>query len=160
MVPVRHEEIIEPVRLGSEEFADRILEVGHSKPIGLFRYQRAKEPPSISEDALIIDQPASDDWRRELQAVRMQFHESGAMALDSNVTGRRERANSSDMMDIFGIAIEDVEGALASDFRFVDAVYEEIDPYKRRQRLFWNAALIGLATAVSRAIRSRSRRTR
>jgi Domain of unknown function (DUF4062) len=144
LVPERREEIIDPVRLGSGEFADRLLELGHSKSIGLFSYQRAKEPPSLSNDSLIIEQPAGNDWRRGIQAVRMELHESGAVVFDSNVTGRTERANSSDVMGIFRIAIEDVEAALAADFRFASAVYEEVDPYKRHQRLFWNAALSNL----------------
>ncbi len=144
LVPARREEIIDPIRLGSGEFADRLLELGHSKPIGLFSYQRAKEPPSLSNDSLIIEQPAGNDWRRGIQAVRMELHESGTMVLDSNVTGRTERANSSDLMRIFRIAIEDVEAALAADFRFAAAIYDELDLYKRHQRFLWNAALSGM----------------
>jgi hypothetical protein len=144
LLPERLDEIVDPVRLGSDEFADRLLELGHSKSIALFSYQRAKEPPSISNDSLIIEQPAGNDWRRGIHAVRMELHESGAMVLDSNVTGRRERANSSDLMGIFRIAIEDVEASLAADFRFASAVYEDIDPYKRHQRFYWNVALSSL----------------
>jgi hypothetical protein len=144
LVPERREEIIDPVRLGSGDFVDRLLELGHSKSIGLFSYQRAKEPPLLSNDSLIIEQPAGNDWRRGIQAVRMELHESGELVLDSNVTGRTERANSSDVMGMFRIAIEDVEAALAADFRFASAVYEEVDPHKRHQRLFWNAALSNL----------------
>ena len=47
-------------------------------------------------------------------------------------------------MDVFRIAIEDVEAAFATDFRFAAAVYEKIDPYKRHQRFYWNAALSSL----------------
>lgn len=144
LLPERLDEIVDPVRLGSDEFADRLLELGHSKSVALFSYQRAKEPPSISNDSLVIEQPAGNDWRRGIHAVRMELHESGAMVLDSNVTGRRERANSSDLMGMFRIAIEDVEAALTADFRFASAVYEDIDPYKRHQRFFWNAALNSL----------------
>lgn len=144
LLPERLEEIVDPVRLGSDEFADRLLELGHSKSIALFSYQCAKEPPSIANDSLIIEQPAGNDRRRGIHAVRMELHESGAMVLDSNVTGRLERANSSELMGIFRIAIEDVEAALATDFRFASAVYEDIDPYKRHQRFFWNAALSSL----------------
>src|SRR5207247_76992 len=78
------------------------------------------------------------------RAGAMELHESGTTVLDSNVTGRIERANSSDVMGMFRIAIEDVEAALAVDFRFANAVYEEIDAYKRHQRFFWNAALSSL----------------
>jgi len=144
LLPERLEEIVDPVRLGSDEFADRLLELGHSKSIALFSYQCAKEPPSIANYSLIIEQPAGNDRRRGIHAVRMELHESGAMVLDSNVTGRLERANSSELMGIFRIAIEDVEAALATDFRFASAVYEDIDPYKRHQRFFWNAALSSL----------------
>jgi hypothetical protein len=144
LVPERIEEVVDPVRLGSDEFAGRLLELGHSKSIALFSYQHAKGPPSISNDFLVIEQPAGNDWRRGIHAVRMELHETGAIILDSNVTGRRERANSGDLMGMYRIAIEDVEAALATDFRFASAVYEDIDPFKRHQRFFWNAALSSL----------------
>ena len=144
LAPERQEEILDPARLASEEFVDRLFEIGHSKSVALFSYQRAKDRPSIANDALIIEQPAGDNWSRGIQAVRMEIHESGAIVIDSNVTGRSERVNSSDMMHIFRIAIEEVEAALATDFRFCSAVFEEVDPYKRHQRFFWNACLSGL----------------
>jgi hypothetical protein len=55
MVPERIEEIVDPIKLGSEAFTHRLLELGHSKSIALFSYQHAKEPPSISNDCLIIE---------------------------------------------------------------------------------------------------------
>jgi hypothetical protein len=66
------------------------------------------------------------------------------MVLDSNVTGRTERVSSSDLMGTFRIATEDVEAALATDFRFAAAIYEEVDPYRRHQRFLWNSALSGV----------------
>ena len=47
-------------------------------------------------------------------------------------------------MGIFRIAVEDVEATLATDFRFSNAVFEEVDRYKRHRRYFWNASLSGL----------------
>jgi hypothetical protein len=144
LVPERREEIIDPVKLGSVDFAERLLEIAHSRLIRLFGYGFAKEPPSVSGDALIIEQQGGNDWRRGIQAVRLELHESGAMILDSNVTGRTERVNSSDLMGTFRIATEDVEAALATDFRFAAAIYEEVDPYRRHQRFLWNSALSGV----------------
>jgi hypothetical protein len=144
LVPERREEIIDPVKLGSVDFAERLLEIAHSRLNRLFGYGFAKEPPSVSGDALIIEQQGGNDWRRGIQAVRLELHESGAMILDSNVTGRTERVNSSDLMGTFRIATEDVEAALATDFRFAAAIYEEVDPYRRHQRFLWNSALSGV----------------
>lgn len=144
LVPERREEIVDPVKLGSVDFAERLLEIAHSRSIRLFGYGFAKEPPSVSGDALIIEQQGGNDWRRGIQAVRLELHESGAMILDSNVTGRTERVNSSDLMGTFRIATEDVEAALATDFRFAAAIYEEVDPYRRHQRFLWNSALSGV----------------
>lgn len=144
LVPERREEIIDPVKLGSVDFAELLLEIAHSRSIRLFGYGFAKEPPSVSGDALIIEQQGGNDWRRGIQAVRLELHESGAMILDSNVTGRTERVNSSDLMGTFRIATEDVEAALGADFRFATAIYEEVDPYRRHQRFWWNSALSGV----------------
>jgi hypothetical protein len=144
LVPERQEEVIDPVRLASAAFAERLLELGHAKSIAMFSYFRAKEFPAILQDALILEQPASSDRRHGLQAVRVEVHESGAIVIDANVTGQRESANSSDMMSSFRIASEDLDLALAIDFRFANGVFEELDPYKRHQRFYWNAALRSL----------------
>lgn len=144
LTPERIEEVIDPMRLGSPEFIDRLLEIGHSRSIRVFSYERAKDPPLLADDALVLVQPPGTDWRRGVRAARVELSESGVLVVDSNVTGLRERENSRDVMGTFQIAIEDVETALSTDFLFATAVYDEIDTYKRHQRFFWNAALSNL----------------
>jgi len=144
LVPERREEVLDPVRLGSEGFADRVLEIGHSKAIRLFHYQFAKEPPAIDKDTLVIDQPGGSDWRHGIQATRLRLFESGGIVIDSNVTGRRARIDSGTAMEMFRIGIEDIEAALKTDFHFTHALYDEIDRHKRHQRFHWNAALTGI----------------
>jgi hypothetical protein len=140
--PEREEEIIDPVRLSSEEFLDRILEIGHKKPSKLFSYRQAKEP-SIGDECLVLEQSIGHQ-KGGTEGVRLAISESGTIVIDSNVTGRRERQNLRDMADIMVIRIEDLEGVLNTDFRFASALYENLDPYKRHQRFFWNAALTGI----------------
>jgi Domain of unknown function (DUF4062) len=143
LVPEREEEIIDPIRLASKDFEERIFEIGHSKSVGLFSYQRAKEPPRMCADSLIIDQTAGSDWREGLQGVRLTVAESGLIIVDSNISGRTERSGT-DVIGVMVIAIEDVEALLNTDFQFANALYQDIDPYKRHHRSFWNAAVTGL----------------
>ena len=144
LAPERQEEIVDPVRLVSEEFAERIFEIGHSKMIRLFSYQRAKEPPSAQDDFLIIEQAPGHDRRNGLQGVRLAVGEAGLIVVDSNVTGRVERDTSYSMADVMLISIEDVEAVLNTDFQFANALYQVLDPYKRHHRFLWNAMLSGV----------------
>ncbi len=144
MVPERQEEVIDPIRLASTDFVDRLFELGHSKLLGLFSYQHMKQPASIAGDALVLDQPGGNDWRNGIQAARLELHESGVIVIDSNLTGRSGRAHSADLSSIFEVDIAAIEAALTTGFRFSHALFEEVDPYKRYQRFFWNASLSGL----------------
>ena len=144
VAPERAEEVFDPVALHSEDFQHRILELGHKREIALFRYQSAKEPADFRADELVIKQPLGDDWRQGREGVRLGICVSGLILMDANVTGRSERENSYSMADIFTISTDTIDALLRSQFRFVHALYEEIDPHKRYGRFLWNAALTGL----------------
>ena len=141
--PERQEEVVEARRLFSEDFMFRVLEIGHMSEIRLFSYFQSKEVHS-DEDHLIIDQTTGYNWRKGVDGVRTLLSEAGIIQIDSNVTGRHARENSLDIASAMIVAMEDVEAVLQADFRFAAALYNELDPYKRHQRFFWNASLSNL----------------
>lgn len=144
IAPERDEEVFDPMGLHSEDFQHRILELGHRRDVGLFHYQSAKEPMTIAADELVIEQPLGNDWRRGRYGVRLAIAASGLVVIDANVTGRSERDDSFSVADAFTIDTEVVRSVLQAQFRFVNALYDEIDPHKRYARFLWNAALSAL----------------
>jgi hypothetical protein len=147
LAPERQEEVIEAPRLLSDDLAHQLLEIGHRKQISLFQYRNSKKIGSEG-DCLLIEQAAGSDWRKGIEGVRVSLSEFGVFVIDANVTGRRPRGNATDLGSVMVIAIEDLEAVLRTNFQFIAAVYDEIDPYKRQQRFLWNVALhnIGFRT--------------
>lgn len=141
IAPERVEEVFDPLDLTRPDFAERMMELAHHRDVRLFGYRYAKEGPQFSEDWLVIEQPLGNDWSSGRQGVRLAIGEQGLILIDTNLTGRGARRNSFDMASVMTIALEDIEAALDTSFRFVRALYDEKDPYKRHQRFYWNATL-------------------
>lgn len=141
--PEREEEVVDPVRLEGEAFLRRVFEIGHGADVGLFSYERPKAP-TMENGALRITQTETDGRHGHGQHVRLELTEPGDVIIDANVSGRVQRGSTYDMLDSMVVAIEDIENVLAMCFRFVAALYADIDEYKRHQRFFYNVALSGL----------------
>jgi Domain of unknown function (DUF4062) len=56
IAPEREEEIFDPLVLAAPDFAERMLEIGHSRDVRLFGYLYAKETPRLEQDWLVIEQ--------------------------------------------------------------------------------------------------------
>jgi hypothetical protein len=138
------EEVFDPLDMASPGFAERMLEIGHSRDVRLFGYLYAKESPRLEQDWLVIEQPLGDNWSDGRQGVRLAVGENGVVLIDTNATGRTKRSNSFDLADIMTVSIESVEALLAASFRFAQALYDDKDPYKRHQRFYWNGVLSGM----------------
>lgn len=145
VVPERQEEIVDPARLESPEFKNLIYEIGHDPSIGLFDYEFSKEATVVA-DTLRVEQEGSSKARRETKNVRLQISEAGEVLLDVNVTGRYAIDRHTRGFGIGSLSVdeEDIEALLRVGLHFVGAVFERLDPFKRQQRFYYNAALIGL----------------
>jgi hypothetical protein len=142
--PERQEKVIDPVRIASPEFGERLLELGHGKAVRLFSYSRAKVT-EMQGPALVIEQDDSNGRHRAEEYVRFELAESGRVLLEGNVTGRSGGGTAVDTMrDAFVIDVQDVDDVLASFFRFSSALYAELDPHQRYERFFYNVGLRGL----------------
>jgi hypothetical protein len=142
--PERREEVFDPLDLASPDFAERMMEIGHSRDVRLFGYLYAKETPRLEQTWLVIEQPLGNNWSEGRQGVRLAIGENGVVLIDTNATGRTKRSNSMDLADIMTASIESVEALLAASFRFAQALYDDKDPHKRHQRFYWNGVLSGM----------------
>jgi hypothetical protein len=142
LAPERDEEVIDPVRMGSKELEEQLYQIGHSSHVRLMSYSRPKSA-QLNGSALVIEQTETAGRHSEGEHVRLELHESGVLSIDANVTGRVRRKGNLSMLDSM-IAVEDMEAVLSADFRFAEALFNTLDPYKRHERFFFNAGLRGL----------------
>lgn len=143
LTPEREEEVVDPVRLSSDGFRRRLLELGHSDPVRLFSYERPKAA-AMEGDDLVIVQTEANGRHGEGEHVRVQVTESGELVIDANVTGRVARGDRFMGLGSNVVAMEDIEGVLGLCFTFASALYDEVDPYKRHQRFQLQVGLSGL----------------
>jgi hypothetical protein len=142
--PERKEEVIDPVKIASPDFGERLLELGHSKAVRLFNYSWGKSP-RMEGPTLVIEQDDANGRHRAKEYVRFELSGSGGVILEANVTGRASGANAVEMMhDSFVIDVQTIEAVLGAFFRFSSALFAEIDPHQRQERFFYNVGLRGL----------------
>jgi Domain of unknown function (DUF4062) len=141
--PERQEEVIDPVKLASVDFKERLLELGHGKAVRLFSYSRGKNA-ELEGSALVIEQDDSNGRHRSEEYVRLELAESGRVLLDGHVTHRSGDSATDAVRDTFVIEVECIEDLAARFFRFSAALYAEIDPHRRHERFYYNVGLRGL----------------
>ena len=139
--PERNEEVVDLVKLGSDDFIHRIYEIAHGSGVCLLNYQCQKSH-NIKIKSLVIHQSdPSGPSRRPFEDIRLEIYELGQIIIDSNVTGRVVRDESHSMLNTLVIAHEDIEAVLRSNFHFCEAFFEEVDKFKRHQRFFYGVVL-------------------
>ena len=143
LTPERDEEVIDPVRLASDEFKRRLYAIAHADGVNLLTYERPKTS-ALEGDDLVVVQMEANGRHGEGEHVRIQLSEAGGLVIDANVTGRVKRGGQVSGLDGMVVAVEDIETVLRLCFAFCVALYDEIDPYKRHQRFHYNVALSGL----------------
>ncbi len=141
--PERQEEVVDPVKLGSPDFRDRLLELGHERNVRLFSPWHSKSA-ELEGAALVIEQGGTNSRHRGEDNIRLELVESGRVLLDGNVTGRSRAGTADSVRDTFVVEIESVEERIASFFRFSAALYTEIDRHQRHARFYYNVGLRGL----------------
>lgn len=142
VAPARNEEVIDPVKLGSAEFVDAVLRIGHAPDVRLLNYRYPKKEV-IEAEALIIEQGSPGRRQDGTEAIKIEIRSTGLITIDSNITGRNP-TRGWEMMDLYVLAEEAVEAVLGADLRFCGAFFEAFDPYRRHERFLNNVALSGV----------------
>lgn len=74
--PEREEEVISPMRIGSDELRDSIYRLGHARDVRLFDYARPTSAVTRG-DELVIDQSEANGRHGEGEYVKLTIAESG-----------------------------------------------------------------------------------
>lgn len=144
VAPERDEELIAPAKLQSSEFLEVLYGIGHDRGVGLLDYERPKTS-SIEGDSVVVVQ--SDERRRTVTVnqATLKVGESGFVIVETNVTGWINRDQDGyGTLDSHVVAYEDVVARLEQSYRFVAALMEELDPYKRHLRFFYQVGVMGI----------------
>ena len=145
IAPERVEEVFDPLDLASPDFAERMMDIGHSRDVRLFGYLYAKDDtPAGATTGWSSSSRSEITGARAGRAFAWRSVRTASVLIDTNATGRTKRSNSMDLADIMTASIETLEALLAASFRFTQALYDDKDPYKRHQRFYWNGVLSGM----------------
>jgi hypothetical protein len=155
LAPERVGELIDPLRLEAHDFHEELFRIGHSREVRLFSYQHAKRVQEVSRDQIVILQWDDGGRHDEIDEVRLELTTHGVLTIDANVTGYVLRGDRSDLTRSMDVIEDDVVGRLTACFAFGCHLMQRTDPYKRYDRMFYNAALSGIG---SRALVKEPRR--
>lgn len=140
LMPERVEEVIAPIRLGSDLFGREVLEIGHSGTVDLLQYEYSTTC-HVDRDSLLVRQGNDGSNRGARNVVHVEIAENGRIVIDINVTGRKQNDDSSSIDTMFVLAAEDIEDVLKRCFMFCHAFYEKLDPFGRHQSFYFDCAL-------------------
>lgn len=93
---------------------------------------------------IAILQSEERSWKEGKDVVRLELATRGVISIDMNLTGRRRSNQSDDLGGIFVVLEDDVASALRKSFSFVETFFGDRDPFKRYDRMLYNAVLSGL----------------
>ena len=157
LAPERVDEMVDPIALGSKEFGHRLLEIGHALGVDLFSYDYPKTT-EIGVNEIVLVQ-SGDKYRREgSDEVRLELTTRGMLVIDLNVTGRPSVETNENFIGSLVLIEEDIVVGLKRCFDFAGAFYRGKDPFKRYDRMLYNAALngIGMRTLMAKPPQGRS----
>lgn len=138
-IPERKGQLIDPVELESPDLYRILMEIGHSPNVGLFSYEKGKTK-KIGIDEIVIIQGNSNRHSELTNVVRLELTSDGTLTIDTNVTNRVQRGDQYSSLSYMVIAEEDVLNEMKKIFAFTLAFFEKLDPYRRFDRLLYNAA--------------------
>ena len=143
LAPTRREEVIDPVKLESEDFRFDVYRLAHQRSVQLLSYERPKTSDTV-RNALVITETAGAGRPQNAQkTTRLTIKESGDVLAAISLVRPVAR---NDPFGGGGLALSpgDIKAALHQAFVFCRTLYEEIDPHRRHEQFAYNAALANL----------------
>ncbi len=142
IAPERSDEHIDPVELESNELKEKLLALAHDPKVRIFSYENPKST-EIEVNEIIIFQDSGRRSRGPVDTVRISLSVEGCFVVDINVTGISDDDDCFSLVSM--VVLEaDVISRLNKCFAFVGAYFELVDPAKRYDRMYFNAALYQL----------------
>lgn len=143
VAPQRKDEVIDPISLESSEFEQQIYEMAHSPDVKLLSFKRPKSA-EVGIHEIVVLQSEEGGRREAVDTVRLELTTGGAIIIDLNVTGKVPRDFHDNSLRDMVILEADVTEGLRRCFGFASAFYETKDPFKRYDRMVYNATLSGM----------------
>ncbi|MFK7827508.1 MAG: DUF4062 domain-containing protein [Oligoflexales bacterium] len=134
IIPERKDQVFDPLEIDSEDFKNKLLEIGSNSDVGLFSHLCKKEIDTGAEH-LVIKQTRNCEAKSN-HHVRFYLSQTGMILVDSAV--------ESICNDYINITDQDILRGLEPAFKCLSKLYQEFDPYKRFQSFFYNAAICGV----------------
>lgn len=141
IAPERYEEMIDPIRLESDELLHTVYEVGHKRSIGLLIYAAPKRH-SVAVDRLLVHQGIVEG-HHQAESVRVELSDHGLLAVDAAL-GHPHQGRHQSLPEAFVLAEEEVAETARSMLSFYGGLMEQLDPFNRYQRFPYNIALLNL----------------
>ena len=142
IVPERQEEIFDSLDFDKPDFLRKIFDIGHAKGVDLFSYQESKSH-QVESDSIVFSQGISGRDRGN-EKVHLTIFENGTLSIDCNISGRHPTESGFSSPDMFVVLAEDIVNVLSSGFKFADKLFDEIDPYGRHCRFYYNVSVSNL----------------
>jgi hypothetical protein len=149
VAPERHEEVIDRVAIGTQDFVEQVFATGHGTRVKLFDYHASKEHRLVG-DSLVVDERAPGRHEGFLR-THVEVAPEGIVTIDKVVSP----TDGDDLLDassMFFLLRGDVERALTSSLTFVSHLFDAIDQFQRHQRFLYGVAFanIGMRSLVDR----------
>lgn len=139
IAPERREEVVDPVRMGSDKFMRQLLEIGHRQNINLFNYAVGKGTELKGDQLIIMQQPPAPA-RSGADTVRMAFSEAGIMIAEM-ITTERSKSDGMNFMQAPVLSTERTGELMRQAVAFYAETIQFLDPYGRYQTFYYNVAL-------------------
>ena len=138
IAPERQEEVVDPVRMGSEVFRRKLMEIGHRAEVNLLDYG-AGTTTEVKRDLLILKQsPVST--RSGAGALLVGFSERAVVTAELVAT-ESSQSDGMSFMHSSVLSAERVGELLRRVIAFYAATIHDLDPYRRYQTFHYHVAL-------------------
>ena len=144
LIPERKDQLIDPVDLDSPDLESQIIDIGTLSAVGLFSRRLGKDV-EVDIDKIRVMQTSESRGRDSIDDVTLEISSFGRLVIDINVTGRRTTNYGEDMNNMV-ILESDITDALSKCFAFARDFFNVKDPYRRYDRMLYNAALGGIGS--------------
>ena len=139
LAPERDDEVVDPVTLEERSFRDSLFAVGHKHGVDLFAYEQTKDVAVHRASVEIVQRVE----RRSPPNTRLELTTDGVVDLTVPLRDdQASRAFDAASHALLSVILEaEVREAVRRCFAYASALYDDLDPYGRHARFFYNAAL-------------------